>query len=589
MQNFKKVTATILPIFLLLVFSCGENEKPFVEDKNPTGEPPYMELTLSKEPVPVGGEVSVIEEVSVGSANPILITALVIKDAAGKTCNFEATGGTFATTDTISKPSDTILTTPRTVDINGKASVWWFAPDIPTTVDSTVHFSATIDTVKAETHIKVTSVPSVELTTIKLTAEDKISKKKVSVEEVPVASANPILITASVIEDAAGKTCDFEATNGTFAPKDAILKPSDPISKIERTVDINGKVSVWWFAPDIPTTVHFSATIDTVKEEIQIEVTPVPSEIEFIDLPESMGINQTVLFSVRVPSDWVKEAVQVQAPQAKLLKAIGPVSGVEKEGISISPLTDEEGKADVLFVAPDSPQKVIVTASLFGTIQRQEVTIDELSVTSVSIDVSEQTIGIGLETPIFITASVIKDAAGEEVHFKATNGNFENETSNQPRPISETSKMVDINGKASVWWFAPQTPGTVRFFVSIQEITEEAQIEVIPVPPQIEFIDLPESVEIDKKVLFRVSIPSAWARKAVELRIRDEGTLKAVGPVPKDSLDKGSHIFPLTDGNGFADVLFVAPNSPQQVILTASLFGTIKSVLVEIRETVSQE
>jgi hypothetical protein len=204
-----------------------------------------------------------------------------------------------------------------------------------------------------------------------------------------------------------------------------------------------------------------------------------------------------------------------------------------------------------------------------------------LSIASVTLDVSEQTIGVGLEAPIILTVTVVPEGAvaGEEVRFKATGGTFNTAASNPA--VLEGNEAININGQATAVWFAPRTPGTVRFSISILNRTAEARIEVTPVPPEIVFVDLPDSLSVGQTTLFQVRIPSAWAGKAVEIQA-PQASLQAAGPVA-DNLQEGTRILPLTDETGAADVLLLTPDSPQQMILTASLFGTIQREFVEVK------
>lgn len=191
-----------------------------------------------------------------------------------------------------------------------------------------------------------------------------------------------------------------------------------------------------------------------------------------------------------------------------------------------------------------------------------------------TLNVSQPQIGVGLDTPIILTASVTKDAVGETCTFEASFGSF-----STIQPSLTSTEPVDLNGQATVLWYAPEIPGMIRFSSEIQTVQAHAEIEVIPVP-QIEIIDLPDSVKIGETVLFQIQVPTEWAGKAVEVSA-PQSILKAAGPVLED-LHTGNRILPLTDSNGLANVLFTAPGTPMQVILTASMFGTIESLLVQI-------
>lgn len=193
------------------------------------------------------------------------------------------------------------------------------------------------------------------------------------------------------------------------------------------------------------------------------------------------------------------------------------------------------------------------------------------------LEASQESIGVGLETPLSVTASVTRDATGDTCTFDATAGTFELGRSERSRKI-----VVNVNGEASIHWFAPQEPGRVRITASIRTVTASTEVEVTPVP-QVIIAELPDSLAAGETVRFRVAVPATWSRKAVEVRA-SHGSLLATGPV-LEGLDRGGRILPLTDQNGEARLLFTAPAAANDAVtITASLFGTISSVLVRVQE-----
>ncbi len=192
------------------------------------------------------------------------------------------------------------------------------------------------------------------------------------------------------------------------------------------------------------------------------------------------------------------------------------------------------------------------------------------------VDASTRSIGVGLDTPVVITVAVTKDAKDETCSFTATSGSF-SETDATP----SVDVIVDVNGQAKAFWFAPDEPGLARLTTTINSVSDMLDIEVTPVP-SVELNDVPDSLAVGEQVLFRTKVDADWANKPMEIRAPN-AVLQATGPVDQE-LDMGSRILPLTDEQGEVAVVFTAPSMPLNIQITASLFGTRESKLVKIFE-----
>ena len=187
------------------------------------------------------------------------------------------------------------------------------------------------------------------------------------------------------------------------------------------------------------------------------------------------------------------------------------------------------------------------------------------------------TVRVGLTTPLAFTASVTKDAEGGQCTFTATAGSFD------PTTLQlSLDTTVDVNGRASVDWYAPGDVGQVRLTATIETVRRTVLINVSPVP-EVVIEGLPNSMPPDTRVLFSVHVPADWSNMALEVRTVG-ATLQATGPT-EDNNDRGTRILPLTDRDGLVLVLFTAPDEPMDVPVTASLFGTRNTVMVRVDST----
>lgn len=168
----------------------------------------------------------------------------------------------------------------------------------------------------------------------------------------------PTLIQAVVTKDATGDTCEFTVTDGSFNSSDATVKTITVI------VDVEGKAEAFYFPPTIPGDVYVTATIKTINRKAKISITGVPSFP--LNLPDTISAEDHLTIDIQVDPAWAQSTMEVTAPLANL-KVLGPAANDIDDGTKVYPIIDANGKAQLLFTAPENPQNVIITASLFGT------------------------------------------------------------------------------------------------------------------------------------------------------------------------------------------------------------------------------
>jgi hypothetical protein len=184
-------------------------------------------------------------------------------------------------------------------------------------------------------------------------------------------------------------------------------------------------------------------------------------------------------------------------------------------------------------------------------------------------------VGVGLHLPVRLFARVTKDATGSECDFAATGGSF-----NPASAQAKTTATVDVNGRAAVIWFPPAVSGRVAFTAKVGAVTGDTSLVVTPVP-DIVLVGLPDTIATGETAQASVQVPPIWSGSAIEVRA-PQGLLKTLGPVD-DDLDVGTKILPLLDATGHAGFLVTAPSTAGQLLVTASLFGTVRSKTVEVR------
>lgn len=218
---------------------------------------------------------------------------------------------------------------------------------------------------------------------------------------------------------------------------------------------------------------------------------------------------------------------------------------------------------------------VFVLCVLLGSCEESDDSLIEGEMMVMTLSPDSVT-NVGSNDYITVTVQVPLDGAGETCTFNATAGNFDNISSNK----STTTAIVDIDGFATVTWFPPQTPGTQRIDATIKTLVRHREVVVSPVQT-IDFSDLPASVAPDASQLFTISVGEEWAGAAVEIKTTG-GTLNATGSVA-DELDSGTKIKPLLDQNGQTQVVYVAPATGGDFVITASLYGTFSSVAITVQ------
>jgi len=184
-------------------------------------------------------------------------------------------------------------------------------------------------------------------------------------------------------------------------------------------------------------------------------------------------------------------------------------------------------------------------------------------------------VGVGLRLPVHLSARMTADAAGSQCNFTASGGSF-----NSTSALLTASGSVDVNGRATVVWFPPASAGRVDFGATVGQVTGDTSVVVTPVP-DIVFTGLPDVLAAGETIQAGVQVAAAWAGSAVEIRT-PQGLLKAVGPVQGD-FDTGTKILPILDATGQAGLLVIAPMTTGQLVVTASLFGTVRSKSIVVR------
>jgi hypothetical protein len=103
---------------------------------------------------------------------------------------------------------------------------------------------------------------------------------------------------------------------------------------------------------------------------------------------------------------------------------------------------------------------------------------------------------------------------------------------------------------------------------------------VVQAVPDIALAGVADILLAGEVIQATLQVGPAWQGAAVEVRI-SAGELKALGPT-SEGHDQGSLITPIVDQTGVAGFQLTAPGSAGRVVITTSLFGTIRSKFVVV-------
>ena len=190
------------------------------------------------------------------------------------------------------------------------------------------------------------------------------------------------------------------------------------------------------------------------------------------------------------------------------------------------------------------------------------------------LDLEPDTVPVGARQAVLITARVTRDATGKPCLFSATSGSF-----NSNEALSSSSATVDVNGRAQVAWYAPEQPGTSVVTGQVDQVVGRAAL-VVKAVPDIALSGVPDTLPAGDVIQATLQVGAAWQGADVEVRV-SAGELKALGPT-SESHDQGSLITPIVDETGKADFQLTAPASSGRLVITTSLFGTIRSKSVVV-------
>jgi hypothetical protein len=200
-------------------------------------------------------------------------------------------------------------------------------------------------------------------------------------------------------------------------------------------------------------------------------------------------------------------------------------------------------------------------------------TVDEAE-RVMTVTAAPDTIGVGISVPLTLTvAASTPDAKGQMCTFSSSLGTFKQNDSVRTKSIA-----LDYQGNASVDWFPPNSPATVRIVATVGSVNAETRVLVFPVP-WIHLDNLPDSILAADSFLFRVSVPNTWGNLPIEART-STGSLRAIGSAYA-SRDTGNRILPYLDNSGRTEILFIAPTTVGRSTVSATLFGTeVSSTLI---------
>jgi hypothetical protein len=190
------------------------------------------------------------------------------------------------------------------------------------------------------------------------------------------------------------------------------------------------------------------------------------------------------------------------------------------------------------------------------------------------LELEPDTVPVGARQAALITARVTRDATGKPCLFATTSGSF-----SSTEIVSSSSAMVDANGRAQVAWYAPAQPGMSVVTGQVDKVTGRAVL-VVQAVPDIALSGMPDTVLVGQVIQAALQVGPAWQGSAVEVRV-SAGELRALGPT-SEGHDQGSLITPIVDQSGAAGFQLTAPASVGRVVITTSLFGTIRSKAVVV-------
>ena len=188
---------------------------------------------------------------------------------------------------------------------------------------------------------------------------------EVSENGVPVGSIAPLLIVATVDQDASGKSCNFEATGGYFS-EPGVLNASS-------IINYEGNAYTYWYSGSTPGNVMIKASIEELSIIDTIIVEPIP-EIEFLDLPDSAKVDSTFLLTIKVPDIWHSKIMEIKSLSG-ILRPANPVNDEVQSGSKVLPITDNSGQVIIQYTAGANAGKDIITASMLGTLAVEELII----------------------------------------------------------------------------------------------------------------------------------------------------------------------------------------------------------------------
>lgn len=184
---------------------------------------------------------------------------------------------------------------------------------------------------------------------------------------VDAGSNNYITINVEVPLDGTGETCTFTATGGSFETK------SGNKASTTSVVNISGVASTTWFPPPTPGIYKVTGTIKTLVVEKEITVQGVEAII-YTDLPSTVTLNSSTLFTLTVGKQWAGSAIEVKTTGG-LLEATGPVVEELEKGTKIKPVVDQTGSVHVVYTAPSTAGNFQINASMFGTVSPKLITV----------------------------------------------------------------------------------------------------------------------------------------------------------------------------------------------------------------------
>ncbi len=183
------------------------------------------------------------------------------------------------------------------------------------------------------------------------------------------------------------------------------------------------------------------------------------------------------------------------------------------------------------------------------------------------ITLDSAVIGAGVRQALLVTASVTRDAAGESVSFTTSSGSFRSASVRV-----DTIATVDVAGRARVFWYPPDMPGTASLTAIARTVRADTSVTVTAVPaPQI--AGLPGTVATNAEFAVTITVDARWAGRAIDVVASGGAQLTALGPVDQNA-EAGTRVRPIADGNGVALISIRMPATAGTVRLTSTLLGT---------------